>query len=105
MKRVLVTGGTGFIGRHSLPMLARKGYDVHALTSRAVVPTTTDVTWHRANLFDHTATEDIVARIRPSHLLHFAWYAEHGRFWNSPLNLQWVGASLELIQAFQRHGG
>src|SRR5262249_15055807 len=23
----------------------------------------------------------------------------------SPLNLQWVGASLELIQAFQRHGG
>ena len=31
MKRVLVTGASGFIGRHSLPHLAAHGFEVHAV--------------------------------------------------------------------------
>jgi len=29
MKRVLVTGASGFIGRHVLAPLVERGYDVH----------------------------------------------------------------------------
>lgn len=32
-KRILVTGATGFIGRHSLGELVSRGYEVVALTS------------------------------------------------------------------------
>src|SRR5215510_5665847 len=33
MKRVLVTGASGCIGRHVVPALVARGWEVHALTS------------------------------------------------------------------------
>jgi nucleoside-diphosphate-sugar epimerase len=47
----------------------------------------------------------LLSRVQPSHLLHFAWYAEHGKFWQSSLNLDWVSASLTLFRAFHENGG
>ena len=34
MKRVLVTGGLGFIGSHTVDLLVRKGHDVVVLDNR-----------------------------------------------------------------------
>ena len=31
---MLVTGGSGFIGRHSLPLLLKAGHEVHAVSSK-----------------------------------------------------------------------
>jgi nucleoside-diphosphate-sugar epimerase len=47
----------------------------------------------------------LVADAGASHLLHLAWYAEHGRFWTGPQNLDWVGATLRLLRAFREGGG
>jgi nucleoside-diphosphate-sugar epimerase len=93
-RRVLVTGATGFIGRHALGPLRERGYDV-ATASRA----------DGVDLLAPGAAEAVVARVRPTHLLHLAWYAEHGRFWTSPENLRWVEASLALLRAFAGAGG
>ena len=38
MKRVLVTGASGFIGRHSLPHLAARGFEVHAVMHKGSLP-------------------------------------------------------------------
>jgi len=46
-----------------------------------------------------------VARLRPTHLLHLAWYAVPGSFWEAPENHEWVRASLELAKAFAENGG
>jgi nucleoside-diphosphate-sugar epimerase len=46
-----------------------------------------------------------VDRLRPSRLLHLAWYAEPGDFWESPRNARWAEASLELLGAFAAGGG
>jgi len=43
--------------------------------------------------------------VAPTHLLHFAWDAEHGRFWTSAENLRWVEATLRLLRAFAEHDG
>ncbi|MGI8566895.1 MAG: NAD-dependent epimerase/dehydratase family protein, partial [Pyrinomonadaceae bacterium] len=34
MKKVLLTGATGFIGNYCLPLLLADGYEVHAVSSR-----------------------------------------------------------------------
>ena len=104
MKRVLLTGATGFIGRNALAPLLRAGYDIHATFRREplAVP---GIKWHQCNLLDQHRVADLVRRVEPTHLLHLAWYAEHGRFWSSPLNADWTAASLHLLRAFQEIGG
>ena len=105
MKRLLLTGATGFIGRHCLPLLVAGGYEVHAVTSRSSAGLLSDVYWHQADLLDPAQTATVVARVKPTYLLHFAWYASSGRYWTSQENLRWVQASLDLLKEFARHGG
>jgi nucleoside-diphosphate-sugar epimerase len=101
--RVLVTGATGFIGRHSLVPLRELGFDVHVVGRRP--PDDPTVTFHSGDLFDRDPVTRIVREVKASHLLHLAWDTEPGRFWNSPLNLDWVGASLATLRAFVEAGG
>lgn len=104
MTRVLVTGGSGFIGRHVLPALVDRGTDVHAC-SRGTQPVVPGVTWHRADVLDPRVSDALVHAVRPEVLLHLAWFATPPDYWRSPVNLRWTAASLELAQAFVRAGG
>ncbi|HKS27258.1 MAG TPA: NAD(P)-dependent oxidoreductase [Pyrinomonadaceae bacterium] len=107
MKRVLVTGAGGFIGRHALPQLAsRELVEVHAV-SRSLPPEglSKEVTWHRADLLNPSEVSELLARVRPDSLLHLAWYAVPGKYWTALENLAWVQASLDLLQQFARAGG
>jgi len=105
MKRVLVTGATGFIGKHCLPLLLEKNYEVHGLFFNSTLERTPEVIWHQANLLDLTQVETLLKNIRPTHLLHFAWYTTPGKYWTSLENLYWVQASLALFRNFQKEGG
>jgi nucleoside-diphosphate-sugar epimerase len=109
MRRVLLTGATGFIGRQAVAPLLELGYEVHATGVETEVGLETEaegqVAWHRADLLAPGGAGNLIAAVQPSHLLHFAWYAAPGKYWTSPENLRWVGASLELLQAFAEHGG
>jgi nucleoside-diphosphate-sugar epimerase len=104
VKRVLVTGASGFVGRHSLPFLVERGYEVHAV-ARGATPAVAGVRSHSCDLLDDRATRDLCAAVRPSHLLHFAWYAVPGRFWSALDNLDWAAASLRLLRAVAANGG
>ena len=107
MKKVIVTGASGFIGLHCLPLLAAQGYEVHAVSARPVGDRSSAelLRWHQCDLLDEAAVEDLFSRVRPSHLLHMAWYAVPQRFWTSLENLRWVGATLSIVQTFASHGG
>ena len=63
------------------------------------------VTFHPANLLTPADTSEVVRAAKASHLLHLAWDTTPGKFWNSPINLDWVSASLALVQAFAEQGG
>jgi nucleoside-diphosphate-sugar epimerase len=104
--RVLVTGASGFIGRHALARLAGRGFAVHAVArDPARIPGVAGVRGHAADLLDPAAAAALIAAVRPTHLLHFAWYAEHGKFWSARENLDWLGATLNLLRLFAEGGG
>jgi nucleoside-diphosphate-sugar epimerase len=105
MKRVLVTGATGCVGRHALPALVAAGWDVQAIASRQAPFEAAGVTWHQANLLDREQMQRAVSRAGATHLLHLAWYIAPGRWAAAPENFEWVEASLALMRAFRASGG
>ena len=105
MKKVLVTGATGFIGRHCLPLLLSRGYEVHAVSSKATDKKSPNIYWHQADLLEPEECLNLLAEVQPSHLLHLAWYVDTEKCWNSLENFKWVQASLQMLQLFARHGG
>ena len=106
MKSVLVTGATGFIGRHTLSRLQALGYQVHAVSNQPSPKKFIEsITCHCANLLVPEEITALMNEVRPTHLLHFAWYAQPGKFWTAPENLDWVKATVCLMQAFYEVGG
>jgi nucleoside-diphosphate-sugar epimerase len=93
-RRVLVTGATGFVGRHLVRALAAAGAEVHALRrassagaafsgSRPVATGPAPVVWHEADLLDRKALARALATAAPAIVFHLAAYGarpeERGR--------------------------
>jgi nucleoside-diphosphate-sugar epimerase len=102
---VLVTGASGFLGRHCLERLLGEPCRIHAVNRSGAGPGGDRVRWHAADLRDPAAAARLVAEIRPTHLLHAAWIAIPGVFWKAPENLDWLAAGLALARAFGEAGG
>lgn len=105
-RKVLVTGATGFIGRRCLDLLVQSGFDVHAVSSRTPPSVArAGVEWHRLDLFEGARVSAFLKELRPSHLLHLAWFAKPGLFWSSEENFRWLSASTDLFRDFYAGGG
>lgn len=104
--KVLLTGAAGFIGSHIARQLVDEGHEVHAL----VRPQTN--LWRLADIEPslHFVRGDLLdpSFALPSSLfdycLHLAWYVEPGKYLHSPLNKDWVEASLRLARHLKAAG-
>lgn len=105
MNRLLVTGASGFIGRAVLAAVDPSRYETHATCFSKPPPQTGNVRWHELNLFDSQAVSALVEHVEPTHLLHLAWYMRERDHLYTTQNLQWVAASLHLVERFAAHGG
>jgi nucleoside-diphosphate-sugar epimerase len=100
---VLLTGATGLIGRQTVLPLMERGLRVFAASrsGRAVGP----ADGVALDCLSRDAVRRVIERTSPTHLVHLAWHdGAHDR-WTSAANLDWVGASLDLISVFARNGG
>jgi len=107
MKRVILTGANGFIGRHSISYLLERNYEVHALfyNHKPEFKEESNLIWHKCDILDSSVQEKLFDEINASHMLHFAWYTVPGKYWTSIENLRWVQASIGLIINFAKNGG
>jgi nucleoside-diphosphate-sugar epimerase len=100
--RVLITGASGFIGSHVLTALAARGIETVAVGRKNPEGSCDFI---EADLLSESDFRPVLDEARATHLLHLAWYAEHGKYWASPLNLRWVEATVRLVEAFCAAGG
>lgn len=103
MPRILITGATGFIGRHCVAPLVARGWEVVAVTSRPVdgLEEREGVLWRQADLLDPVEPARLIAATKPEALLHLAWRLVAG----SVENYRWTRASLQLAMEFAEQGG
>lgn len=99
-----MTGGTGLLGRHAVSELIGRGYEVHTAGRQGQVAHA-DVIAHKMDFMDHVSIRKVLWEVRPSHLLHCAWTTEHGAYWNSAANLDWMAGTLLLARNFAEAGG
>ncbi len=105
--RILVTGGTGLIGRHAIKELADAGHDVFVLTRRAQsLEAPSRITFLECDILSkNTDFAPLFADRHIDTLLHLAWETEHGKFWSANTNTDWLTGSLHLADHFLQAGG
>jgi UDP-arabinose 4-epimerase len=107
-RRVLVTGGAGYIGSHACKALSKAGY----------LPVTFDslvyghewaVKWgplERGDILDRARVDDLMAQYRPIAIMHFAAFAYVGESVSDPGKYYRnnVAGSLNLLESARDHG-
>jgi len=105
MDKVIVTGARGFIGLHTISLLKKQEYDIHAITSKETAGLRDDVTWHTVDILDDEQVKAMCKKIQATYLLHLAWYDNPGDRMTSEKNIEWVEATLHLAREFAANGG
>lgn len=106
MKRVLVTGLCGFVGRNVVAPLLSRGFEIHGVTSRAAQSEIMGVErLHQTDLLRDGAAARLISSVTPTHLLHLAWAPSGTRMRDPAENRAWTRASISLFEEFGRAHG
>lgn len=100
--KVLITGASGFLGNAVVSSLKASDVDF------CIIGRSNDSL--HSNFFELDLLSDfdynaLLSYYQPTHLIHLAWYVEHGKYWNAYENLEWTNASYKLLNSFYRFGG
>ncbi|PWL75885.1 hypothetical protein DBY21_07275 [Candidatus Gastranaerophilales bacterium] len=103
-KKVLITGGTGFIGRNVVDELISRGWEVHSLVFPPFAPEKEGLIQYEMNLMDTEAVNKFLKEHNFENLIHLAWYVGP-KCHVHDLNLDWTLATLNLLKNFKENGG
>lgn len=105
--RLLITGATGFAGRHLTSYCARLGHEVHALVRPGREGAVADgATPHAGDLRDPAALAGLLADVAPDAVAHLAGESSVGASFADPLGA-WdvnLGGTLALLEALRAAG-
>lgn len=100
-RRVLLTGGTGFVGRQVLRALSDAGAEVRAVVrsgTAARLPLVPASVIESADLFAESAAWWAETCAGVDTVVHVAWYAEPGEYLTSPRNIGCLAGTMRLAE-------
>ena len=102
---LLLTGANGFIGKPLLKLIESKNINITVIGRTK--PLNFKGSFFKVDIINDTDSKicNILNKIKPTHLIHLAWYTEHGKFWDSEENTLWMIKSVSLIKKFCDSGG
>lgn len=98
MKNILLTGGTGFVGLPLRALLQKTGIPVRAILRKETELFQNETAVFTKDFFNESPEffNEILNNIEC--VIHLAWYTEHGKYQQSPLNEVCKNASLTFAQ-------
>lgn len=103
-KRILMTGGSGFIGQSLIEKLISAGYEVHSIVHSSLLPEQKGLVQYKLDLFNPEMMNNFLRAKRFKNLIHLAWYVGSGCHIDNA-NLDWSIATLNLVKSFIANGG
>ena len=104
MSEILLTGHTGFIGRHVVVELLRRGYKVCGVSNNQKLPDQEGLRQINLNLLSEEDRKVFFENNNFKKMIHLAWYIGP-KCHVSNINIDWLSASLNLLKLFYEHGG
>ena len=108
--RILVTGGSGFIGRFLLRSAVERGHEATGTflgpaELDAISERPRDVRWEPMDLTDRPSVDRVVDSVRPDAVFHLGAQAYAGRAWEAPVETfeTNVLGTIYLYEALRRH--
>ncbi len=116
MSKILVTGGAGFIGSHTVVELQQSGYDVVVVDNlsnsseislkRVAKITGKEIPFYKADILDRAAMTDIFAKEKPAAVIHFAGLKAVGESVQKPWEYYEnnIAGTLTLVDVMRKAG-
>lgn len=81
---ILITGGTGFVGKHLIQLLVRRGDSVAVLSSSLSSSQQSGVRYYEADVRDRDRVREIVREVNPTQIFHLAGITAVDASWANP---------------------
>lgn len=102
LPKLLITGASGFTGRHACAYFSKAGFDVIAVTRKNTLNAQVQIEY--CDLTDNVAVRRLVKKVKPQYFLHLAGQNHVGQSWADPVSTLEANtmSTLYLIEALRQ---
>jgi nucleoside-diphosphate-sugar epimerase len=103
-KKILITGASGYIGRHILDALDENEWEIYACSKHNKLDNKNVDFWHLRDLLNPLDVKTIIYDLKPDYIIHAAWEVGE-KYTTSPNNFDWVQSGINLAKIFAECNG